>query len=93
MEQTKQELLNIMYVHLNRQQQIAEMKYQNAIQVEEEAQPSAGGSKRTKKENTDLKEYNNQVDAVGRTVRSIIALQKSDIPDAEEESSEDEELV
>lgn len=89
---TKEELVDEMLKHYRRMIDIAEVKYKSAMEVEENKEAVLNINSRTKKENTDLKEYNQQVSALGVITSKIIAIMKSDIVSAESEE-EDEELV
>lgn len=90
---TKQQLLEEIYLQYHRQKELCDMKYNQAMKVEEnESNKMEPNRKKTKQENTDLKEYNQQVSAVCRTASMIIAITKSNLPVAEEEL-EDDELI
>lgn len=89
---TKQDFLNDMYKQYERQQNLCELKYSRAIAIENsESNKMEANRKKTKQENTDLKEYNQQVAAACRTASMIIAITKSDLPVNEE--VEDDELI
>lgn len=92
---SKEELLDIMYKHLKNQEELAQKKWESTILAEESGELDLNINKRTKKENTDLKEYNMQVTAISRTVASILQIQKSEMPTVndEEEDGDSEELV
>lgn len=95
---TKEEFLKIMYSHLNRQEEMANAKWEVAKAMEDSDELKLNINRATKKENTDLVEYNKQVQAVGQTIALIMRIQKSDLPTEkgdliEEEGNSEEELV
>lgn len=97
---SKEELLAQMQAHLDRQEAFALRKYQQALDAEEDGETDLNINRKTKKENTALKEYNMMVSAVNQTIGSIIRIQNSKIPSEGEEEEmvadaeeEEEELV
>lgn len=86
----KQELIDELIKHYEHQKQLCEMKWESAIAVEETGAAELNANRKTKKENTDLKEYNSQVDAIGRTITTIIKILKSGLPENEEKQETDD---
>lgn len=91
-EITKDAMLNELYKNYNRTVEFVELKYQSAIETEKQGKTDLNINSRTKKENTDLKEYNQQVQALGVITSKILQLKKTDLPVTNEEDN-DEELV
>lgn len=88
---SKQEFLQDMYLHYERMAALCELKYQQAMDVENsDSAKMEPNRKRTKQENTDLKEYNQQVAALSKTASMIIAISKSDLPLNEDDEIDDE---
>lgn len=88
---TKEELLEVMYQHFDNQQMMANQKWEEAIRAEEEGETDLNINRKTKKDNTALKEYNMMVSAICQTTSSILRIQNSNIEEAEEDMLEDEE--
>lgn len=89
---TKQDFLQDMYLQYERQKELCELKYQRAMKIEDsESNKMEANRKKTKQENTDLKEYNQQVAAACKTATMIIAITKSNLPVGDE--VEDDELI
>ncbi len=74
-----------------------DMKWEQALEAEENGSTDLSINRRSKKENTDLREYNQQVKALADVGIKLVAIQKSDFKTVEEErafeNGEDEELV
>lgn len=85
----KQEFIEEMYKHYDRQKEMCELKWESALEVEKCGKAEANTNRKTKKENTDLKEYNNQVSALGKTITIIMNITKSDLPVDEEQEFDD----
>ena len=85
----KQEFIEEMYKHYYRQNELCELKWKSALEVEACGKAEVDTNRKTKKENTDLKEYNNQVSALGKTVAVIISITKSELPVDEEQEFDD----
>lgn len=94
---TKDEIIANLTKQYERMCEITEAKYKQAMEVEESGSSVLNINSRTKKENTDLKEYNNQVNALCRIARDLILVTKSDLPvDKKEDGTYDygdDELV
>ena len=93
-EETKNDgdLIAIMYKHLKRQEEIAETKWNSAMEKEECGELELKTNRRSKKENIDLKEYNAQVSAIGKTISAILSINRAGkvaLVDNEEEEIED----
>lgn len=90
----RDKLLEILQEQLNRQIEICNLKYENAMKIERENSASLDINSRTKKENTDLKEYNACVNAISNTVVKILAVNKAQcLNDGQEHINIEEELV
>ena len=87
---TKEELLEIMYQHFDNQQTMANQKWEEALKAEE-GETDLNINRKTKKDNTALKEYNMMVSAICQTTSSILRIQNSKFEEAEEDMLEDEE--
>lgn len=93
---SKDEIVDDLTRHYQQMKKIADDKYEKAIAAENDGSCDLKINARTKKENVDLKEYNNQVMALCRVARELINVTKSNLPKDEEEAEEDndnEELV
>lgn len=93
---SKDEIVDDLTKHYQQMKKIADDKYEKAISAENDGSCDLKINSRTKKENVDLKEYNNQVMALCRVARELINVTKSNLPKDEEEAEEDndnEELV
>lgn len=88
----KQEFIEEMYKHYDRQKELCELKWKSALEIEKYGKAEANTNRKTKKENTDLKEYNNQVAALGKTITIIMNITKSDLPVDEEKDFDDDIL-
>lgn len=84
-------LFEELYKNYQRMVSLADMKYESAMKAEKDKSLELNINSRTKKENTDLKEYNQQVAALGSIIGRICQLQRSDL--ATISPDEDEELV
>lgn len=87
---TKEELLEIMYQHFDNQQTMANQKWEEALRAEE-GETDLNINRKTKKDNTALKEYNMMVSAICQTTSSILRIQNSKFEEAEGDMLEDEE--
>ena len=87
---TKEELLEIMYQHFDNQQTMANQKWEEALKAED-GETDLNINRKTKKDNTALKEYNMMVSAICQTTSSILRIQNSKFEEAEEDMLEDEE--
>ena len=87
---TKEELLEIMYQHFDNQQTMANQKWEEALRAED-GETDLNINRKTKKDNTALKEYNMMVSAICQTTSSILRIQNSKFEEAEEDMLEDEE--
>lgn len=83
--------------HYQQMKKIADDKYEKATLAENDGSCDLKINARTKKENVDLKEYNNQVMALCRVARELINVTKSNLPkddeEVEEEINDNDELV
>lgn len=75
-----------------------DMKWEQALKAEEDGSTDLSINRRSKKENTDLREYNQQVKALADVGIKLVAIQKSDFKTVEEErqfekGEDEEELV
>ena len=86
---SKEELMSEMYKHYEIQKNLCDLKYKDAMEIEEDPKLHELCIK-SKKGNVTLKEYNQQVYALSRTISTLILLQKSQLPVDGNESSEDE---
>lgn len=82
---SKEELIDRLYFYLNCQMEIAERKKNQYDHFEEH--PSYDKNNNPIR-NPYLLEFNNQVDAIGRTSATIIRIDNSDLEDAQENSEE-----
>ena len=91
---SKDELMSEMYRHYELQKELCELKYTDAMGVEKNPELHAA-CLNSKKGNVTLREYNQQVYALSRTISTLILLQKSQLPDPlnENETSNDDELI
>ena len=87
---TKEELLEIMYQHFDNQQTMANQKWEEALRAED-GETDLNINRKTKKDNTALKEYNMMVSAICQTTSSILRIQNSKFEEAEGDMLEDEE--
>ena len=80
-----------------RLEQSCDRKWELAQMAEEDGSVDLNINRKTKKENTDLKEYNQQVKALADIGIKLVQIQKSDFKTVEEEQAteddDDEELV
>lgn len=93
---SKDEIVDDLTKHYQQMKKIADDKYEKATSAENDGSCDLKINSRTKKENVDLKEYNNQVMALCRVARELLNVTKSNLPKDEEEAEEDndnEELV
>lgn len=75
-----------------------DMKWEQALEAEKDGSTDLSINRRSKKENTDLREYNQQVKALADVGIKLVAIQKSDFKTVEEErqfenGEDEEELV
>ena len=80
-----------------RLEQSCDRKWELAQMAEQDGSVDLNINRKTKKENTDLKEYNQQVKALADVGIKLVQIQKSDFKTVEEERTaeedDDEELV
>lgn len=86
---SKEELMSEMYKHYELQKELCDLKYTDAMDIEKNPELHAICLS-SKKGNVTLKEYNQQVYALSRTISTLILLQKSQLPVDENDSNEDE---
>lgn len=90
----KEYILDELHKQFERTREMCDIKWQKALEVENsESNKMEPNRKKTKQENTDLKEYNNQVVALAKISSMVIAVENSGIPANDEQESETDELI
>lgn len=87
---SKEELLEIMNEHLNTQQKFAETLKAKAEKFIEDEELDKEGKKNR---NSYLNAYNTQVDAVSRSVKTMISIFNSSLQNDEEEEEYTDSLI